>query len=191
MTFEEARWKRFVYLVLSVLAFIPGLLIFAVTFLKILYALAGASNLFSRPIRGIISLLYYDVPVVRSAVQWLWPSMSSVGSEEPLEMLFNPTIIAGFALVTVGGFLLQNAQRLGTWMREVKDLLAKEQMRASLKPPSNRQSTGSIKAGRDVSLNQQITNHYNQRPDNPKYAIIAAIIAAVAAIIAALLGKGH
>lgn len=191
MTFEEAKWKRFVYFALFILSFISGLLVLTVTFLKLLSASASSGNLFSRPIRGVVSLLYYDIPVVRSAVQWLWPSMSSVGSEEPLEMLLNPTIVAGCALVTVGGFLLQNAQRLGTWMREVKELLAKEQMRDSLKPPSNRQSTGNIKAGGDVSLSQQITNHYNHRPDNPKYAMIAAVIAALAAIIAALLGKGH
>jgi len=76
-------------------------------------------------------------------------------------------------------------------MREVRALLAKENMRDSLKPNSNRQSMGDIQAGRDLSVVQEITNHYNHRPDRPKYTIIVAIIGAVAAIVAAWLKKGQ
>jgi hypothetical protein len=108
-----------------------------------------------------------------------------------LGFLLHRSIILAIALLVVGSLLFKNAKRLKTWMDEVKALLAKEDMRASLRPGSSRQSIGDIQAGRDVSVSQEITNHYNHRPDDPKLAIIVAIIGAVAVIVSAWLGKGH
>jgi hypothetical protein len=189
MTFEEARWTRFAYLVLACLAFVSGVSILFVTAMKIAYAAAEPGGVFAVPIRAVTSEFYYNLFIVR----WLWPWMSDASFDGPLGILLCPTVIVGLALIAVTRPLLNNAERLATWMREVKALLAKEGMRASLRSGSSRQSIGDIQAGRNVRISQEITNHYNHRPDNPRSAIIVAVIGAVAAIagpaLSAWLGK--
>ena len=113
-------------------------------------------------------------------------------SDDPFGFFLHPSIILGIALFVVAYLLFQNAKKLKTWMDEVRALLAKEDMRASLRPGSSRQSIGDIQAGRDVSVSQEISNYYNHRPDNPKLAIIVAVIGAVATgVVNAWFGKGH
>ena len=158
------------------------------------YATADSTVLLSRPVKVITSLLYYNLcnDMNVYVVQWLWPWMSDIRFDGSLSLFVRPSFVAGVALCVFGAFLLQDAKRLKIWMREVKELLAKESMRASLNPNSNHQSVGNVKAGQSVSITQEIVNHYNHPPDKPKATLLVAVIGAIATIIAAWLGtRGH
>jgi len=115
--------------------------------------------------------------------------MSDTGFGGTFNIPFSPSAILGLVFIGISVPSFTNAARLKRWISEVNELLAKEQMAASRRPPSSRQSVGDVQSGRDSHITQQITNHYNHRPDNPKIPIIAAFIAAVATIAAALLRK--
>jgi hypothetical protein len=185
MTFNEARTSRRTYLVIGSLALVSGTLILLVTLLKgVLFAYLQADGRVPNNIitRAILSIYEHGI-----VVSWLWPWMSETGFEGPSNPLLFPSVILGLAVIGVSAFLFKNAERLKRWIGEVKELLAKEEMAASRRPPSLRQSIGDVQAGRDSQVIQQITNHYNHRPDNPKVPIIAAIIGAIAVIAAALL----
>jgi hypothetical protein len=112
-------------------------------------------------------------------------SESGFGGNNPL---LYPSVILGLTFIGVSSLLFKNAARLKRWIGDVRELWAKEEMAASRRPPSSRQSI-EAQAGHDSYIIQQITNHYNHRPDNPKAPIVAAIIGAIAVIAAALLRK--
>lgn len=170
-----------------------------VTFLKSVYDYFEpelATHFISDPLIRIFcniiavtaSGLYNNIFIIR----WFWPWMSNGSINEPfgilaLGILLCPTFIVGVVLLVSASLLIRNAKQLKTWMHEVKALLVKEDMRASLRPGSGHQSIGTIQAGRDVRINQEIISHYSQRPDNPKLALITAIIGAIAVILAAII----
>jgi hypothetical protein len=189
MTYNEAQTSRNIYVLLSFLAFALGIFILLVTGLKAFWLgfacgaaqhqnCLGNESFFIKPIRSI-----KDAPVV----SWLWPWISESGFGGTSNPLLFPSTIVAFTLVFVGYFLRQNAAKLNKWMREVRELLAVEQMANSRRPPQSRQSIGDVHVGRDSNITQQITNHYNHRPDNPKAPIIVTIIGAIATIAAALM----
>lgn len=191
MTYGRAQEERFVSFTLGVLLSGSGFATLFVTFLKAAYAATRTANLLARPIGGISNLLYNDVcdKFGVCVVQWLWPWVSDVNIDDALTMFLKPSVIAGLALAFTGTSLLRYSKRLGTWVREEKELLNKEGIRESLKPRSHHQRAGDVIAGRDSIINQEISYHYSHPPNKPKYTLIVAAIGATATIIAALIGK--
>jgi hypothetical protein len=183
MTFIEARTHRRAYLATGGFALVLGALIPLVTALKGLYIVADRQGGFGAyQIEATVGWIYQNGMIV----SWLWPWMSDTGFGGTFN-IFSPSGLLGFTFIGVSAFSFTNAARLKRWITEVRELLAKEEMAASRRSPSSRQSVGDVQAGRDSHITQQITNHYNHRPDNPKVPIIAAIIGALAVIAAAFL----
>lgn len=191
MTYGEAKERRFTYSALFVLTFAFGLPILVTTILKSFHVAVQSGSLPFIPFGGIVRTFYYNIPVVNFVVQQLWPWMSVVRYFIISDILLCPSLVVGEILLIIAFFFLQNAIRLSAWMQEARELHEKEKMRDSLKPPSSRQSIGNVQAGGDANIKQEITNHYNHRPDNPRTPIVVAFIGAAAAIVAALLGKGR
>ena len=188
MTFDEARASRRTYLTVSASAFIFGTLTLFVTVLKGLYLIAyQQGGLGSDAIKAVVSWIYEHGIVISS----LWPWMSDTGFGGTFNFPLSPSAILGLVLLIISATSLKNSARLKRWMSDVKELLAKEEMAASRRPPSQRQSVGNIASGGDTHVTQQITNHYNHRPDNPRTLIIVAVIGAIATVIASLLKSGH
>lgn len=187
MTFKEARTQRSIYRLLGALTFPLGALTVIATFLKTFYYTNSPALITLGFFKNTAALAYRELFFVR----WLWPWMSVANLDSPIgpiSLFLCPSIIVGYALVFGSRVLFQNAKRLTEWIKEVKGLLAKEGMRDSLRPMSGGQSTGNVQAGRDANINQHITNHYNQRPDNPKTPFIVAAIGVAGAIVSAIIG---
>lgn len=183
MTLDEARASRRTYLAAGSLIFASGALVLFVTALKGLYLIAHQQGgLGSVNIKAIVGWIYEHGIVI----SWLWPWMSDTGFGGTFNIPLSPSAITGLALLIVAGFLFQNATRLKRWIGEVRELLAKEEMAASQRPLSQRQTTSSIVSGKDTTVTQQITNHYNHPPDNPRTPIIVAFIGAAAIVISAV-----
>jgi hypothetical protein len=80
---------------------------------------------------------------------------------------------------------MPNARKLKARMNDIDEFIRRQQMLASRGFSENRQSIGNVSGGRDVNLNQEITNHFSRAPDSPVKAVLTAI---VGAIISAIVG---
>lgn len=187
MTYEQARAYRRTYLLLGGGAAIIGLPTLVLSILKIGYEFThqpGQPSPTFDPFRGTLRGLYGIIP---GTLDWLWPWLSDYGSFGwPYSLALAPTALLGWALIFFAAFCSGEVIKLTKWISEVKELLHKEQMAASRRPPSPEQSVKNVSAGRDAIIS--LTNHYNHRPDSPKTPIIVAVIGAIAVIIAALIG---
>ena len=188
MTFDEAKKSRRKSFWLGCFTLVIGLPLLIVSFLKVTYNICvqeggQPSGLF----RDIIFSIYNGIP----GILWLWPWMSDTNLDTPVHSAMSMTGIIGLVLVFIGIASFNNWVRLDRWIAEVKELVSRREMADTHRPPSVRQEqiTGNVISGGDSTINQQITNHYNQRPDSPKAPIIVAIIGALAVIAAALLHK--
>jgi hypothetical protein len=179
MTFNEARTSQQTYLVTASVLLVSGISILLVIALKDLFSFTHQYG--PVLIDQIIIWIYAHVFVV----SWLWSLMPETGFGGTPAVL-SPSGILALAFIGSSTLLFNNAARLRRWIGEVREMLAKEEMAASRRPPSSWQSIDA-RAGRDSHTTAQITNYYNHRPDNPKNTIIAAIITALAVIAAALL----
>lgn len=117
--------------------------------------------------------------------------MSDTSLETSITSALSPTGILGLTLVFISATLFGNWSRLDKWIIEVKELVDKQEMAATRRLPNMRQqqSVSNVSSGGDTSINQQITNHYNHRPDSLKVPIIATVIGAIGIIAAVLVHK--
>lgn len=189
MTYSEARKLRNIYLLTGSLALVSGITILLVTALKMAYGGLACRIDYHQGCLSDDSVLIRAISWIYEngiVVSWPWPWMSGTDLGGTHNPVFSPSGILGLMLIGVSGLLIRNnAARLTRWMGEVRELLTKEEMASSRRLPSSLQSID-VQAGRDSHINQQITNHYNHRPDNPKIPIFAAVIGAIAVIAAAL-----
>lgn len=187
MTNDQARAYRRNYVLLGGGAAIIGLPTLALSVLKIGYQFnhqVGQPAPLFDPIGGILRVLLAIMP---SALNWVWPWLSDYGIFGwPLSLALALTALLGWALIIIAAFCSGEVRKLTKWISEVKELLHKEEMAASRRPSSPKQSVENVFAGHDAIIN--LNNHYNHRPDNPKTPIIVGIIGAIAMVVAALIG---
>ena len=188
MTFDDARKSRRRSFWLGCLTLATGFPLLIVSFLKVFYNICVQNG--GQPL-GLFRNLIFSVYEGFPGISWLWPWMSDTSLESPGSTVMSPTGILGLALTFIGAAFFRNWTRLDKWIAEVKELVSKKEMADTHRPAGNyqQQTTGDVISGGDSNITQQITNHYNQRPDSPKAPIIVALIGAVAVIAAALLHK--
>ncbi len=188
MTDDQARAYRRTYVELGASAAIIGIPTLVLSVLKIAYEFihqAGQPTPLFDPVGGILRLLAGIMPL-----NSVWPWLSDYGIFGfPFDLALAPTALLGWVLLFIAAFCLRAVNKLTRWISEVKELLHKEEMAASRRRFSPKQSVENVSAGRDATIN--LTNHYNHRPDNPKIPIIVAIIGAIAVVVAALIGLLH
>ena len=187
MTNDQARAYRWTYGLLGGGAAIIGTPTLVLSVLKIGYEFnhqPGQPTPIVDPFGGILRVLFGIIP---GTLNWVWPWLSDYGVFGwPFSLVLAPTALLGLVLVFIAAFSSGEVRKLTKWISEVKELLHKEEMAASRRPPSPKQSVENVAAGRDAIIN--LNNHYNHRPDNPKTPIVVAVIGAIAVMVAALIG---
>lgn len=185
MTYDETRSRYRIYVASAVLSLVVGLWLFAFIFIKALYYSLNPNSglLYSLQsnLKDLIDQLYGNWAVIR----WTFDFVPDIASRGPLAFLSPAGLVILFLIYSPALFALPNARKLKARMNDIDEFIRRQQMLASRGFSENRQSMGNVSGGRDVNLNQEITNHFGHPPDSPVKATLTAI---VGAIISAIVG---
>ncbi|WP_428377235.1 hypothetical protein [Lichenicoccus sp.] len=189
MTYQQVIKNRRNYVLLVGAASLIGLPTLALTILKVTFVheqQLAQYNPHLDPILGVLRLIFGVIP----ALLPVWPWLSDgLGFGWPYGLFLAPTALVAWVLAFLAGHSVNTVKRLTRRLTEVRELVDKEEMAASRRPASTRQSVEGVTSGRDTVIN--LTSHYNHRPDSPKTTLSVAMIGAFGAVAAAVIGLLH
>jgi hypothetical protein len=184
MTYNKARFRAYTYIAAGILLFVFGLSVMITAFLKgIYFGLGDCTN--GAPIcyntKTAIEAAYTNIFPIR----WLWDILPDIPFASWYMSLLSPIgILAPFSWL-FAALLLKNGRELRGFVIDAKRDAKKEGIRSTYKP-RDRQSVGTVHAGRGVIISEGI-ELYDERFDKTPIGLI--VIAVIGGVISIVIGQ--